>query len=172
MPLEEGTKLGCSWANRWHNVTVLDVYDDEDKVVRIHWDDYGAAWDGDISRDCLIIEKKILAALKKKQANTKPKTDDTTVAESDADLDEESTSDRESKSTSSPTGGHELILTDVGKNRFAVIKIVVELTKLSLTDAKELVENLPFPIMGELTEEEALELQQKIEKAGGQAEIK
>jgi ribosomal protein L7/L12 len=179
-PLEEGTKLGCSWGQRWYNVTVLDVYDDEDKIVRIHWDDHGSAWDGDISRDCLIIEKKVLAALKKKQSTAASAEKEMAVAKSDGDPDDEPESEepkgdskaRTNASPKSSDGEYELILTNVGNNRFAVIKVVVELTKLNISDAKELVENLPFPIAGSLAEEEALQWKQRIEKAGGKAEIK
>jgi hypothetical protein len=65
-PVEKGIKLACNWASRWEPVTVLEVHDDG--TVRIHWDNYGSSWDGDISRDCLIIEKKVLAKL---QASSK-----------------------------------------------------------------------------------------------------
>jgi len=53
-----GIKLGCSWGRRWYSVTVLALHDDG--TVRIHWDEFGGSWDGDIARDCLVIEKKLL----------------------------------------------------------------------------------------------------------------
>ncbi len=63
-PLEEGTKLGANWGSRWYDVTVLAVHDDGS--VKIRWDDYGSAWDGDMARDCLAIDKKVLQKLESK----------------------------------------------------------------------------------------------------------
>lgn len=70
--LEVGMTLGCSWANKWHDVVVVGLNDDG--TVKIHWKKYDATWDGDISRDCLIIHKKILEKQKKSTGDEPEKT--------------------------------------------------------------------------------------------------
>ncbi|MBC7821854.1 MAG: ribosomal protein L7/L12 [Planctomycetaceae bacterium] len=152
-PLEEGTKLGCSWGSSWYDVSVIDVHDDG--TVRIHWDKFGDAWDGDLSRDCLIIDKKVLAKLSKQTAKTAPKGEPATGA-----------------SKSSADGGFQLVLNGYGKNRFAVIKVVMEITGLDIKDAKELVENTPIPLKQGIEKADAEKLRKKITDAGGTAEVK
>lgn len=151
--LEEGTKLGCSWGSNWYDVSVIDVHDDG--TVRIHWDKFGDAWDGEVSRDCLIIDKKVLAKLPKKTANEPPKGEPATGE------------------TKSSTGGtSQLVLSGYGKNKFAVIKVVMEITGLDIKDAKELVENTPIPIKQGLEKADAEKLRKKVTDAGGTAEVK
>lgn len=184
MALQEGTKLGCSWGNNWHDVTVLDVY--EDGNVRIHWDKFGDAWDGDISRECLIIDKRALAKLPKstkapekatttKTATGKSATGKTATAKTGTktagkkgDTDE---SDTDSKTPASD-GELQLVLKGYGKNKFAVIKVVMEITGLDLKDAKELVENTPIPLKQGLDKADGEKLLKKITAAGGTGEVK
>lgn len=63
-PLQPGIKVGCSWASRWYPVTVLALHDDG--AVRIHWDDFGSAWDADLSREDLIIDERLSRTLGRK----------------------------------------------------------------------------------------------------------
>ena len=81
--------------------------------------------------------------------------------------------DPQKKSAPKPekSGACELVLNDVGKNKFAVVKLVMEITELELKDAKELVDNLPFSLKKGLKKEAAQALLKKIESAGGTAEI-
>lgn len=68
LPLEVGTPLAACWGSRWYSVKVLAVNDDG--TVRIHWDDYGDPWDGDIKREQLIIENKTVRKLTSKAKTT------------------------------------------------------------------------------------------------------
>jgi large subunit ribosomal protein L7/L12 len=53
-----------------------------------------------------------------------------------------------------------------------VIKEVRTITALGLKEAKSLVEDLPKPLKEGIGKEEAEEIKQKIENAGGQVDIK
>ena len=55
MMIEPGMALAASWAGKWYNVTVRGVHDDG--ALRIHWNDFGAAFDCDMARSDLIIRK-------------------------------------------------------------------------------------------------------------------
>jgi len=60
--IPKGTSLGACWST-WHLVTVLE--DSPKGPIAVKWKDYSAdAWDCLISRDQLIIEKKVLNKLK------------------------------------------------------------------------------------------------------------
>jgi ribosomal protein L7/L12 len=173
MALQEGTKLGCSWGNNWHDVTVMDVY--EDGNVRIHWDKFGDAWDGDISRDCLVIDKRALAKLPKKaktpEKTATGKTATKTATKTPAKSDEKEESEGDSKPTGAD-GEMQLVLKGYGKNKFAVIKVVMEITGLDLKDAKELVENTPIALKQGIGKADGEKLLKKITAAGGTGEVK
>ncbi len=66
----------------------------------------------------------------------------------------------------------DVVLTDVGAQKIAVIKEVRAVTNLGLKEAKELVESAPKPIKEGATREEAEELKKKLEAAGAKVEIK
>ncbi|MGI6633107.1 MAG: 50S ribosomal protein L7/L12 [Bacillota bacterium] len=66
----------------------------------------------------------------------------------------------------------DVILTDAGASRVAVIKTVRELTGLGLKEAKELVEAAPKAIKEKVTKEEATKAKEALEKAGGKVEVK
>lgn len=163
--LAEGTKLGCSWGQQWYDVTVTELNDDG--TVRIHWDKFGDAWDGDISRECLIIDKRVLSKLPKKSAKEPAKTAAKTSKKSAAKTEEP---DAPAKPVTD--GEFQLVLNGFGKNKFAVIKIVMEITGLDIKDAKELVENTPIPIKQGIDKKEADKLKKKLTDAGGTAEVK
>ena len=63
-------------------------------------------------------------------------------------------------------------LATVGDKKIQVIKEVRAITGLGLKDAKDLVEGAPKPIKEGVKKEEANEIKQKIEAAGGTAEVK
>lgn len=66
----------------------------------------------------------------------------------------------------------DVILTDVGSQKIAVIKEVRAATSLGLKEAKELVESAPKAIKEGIAKEEAEELKKKLEAAGAKAEVK
>lgn len=67
----------------------------------------------------------------------------------------------------------DVILTDMGTNKIAVIKEVrAAVAGLGLAEAKALVEGAPKPIKEGVTKEEAAEIKKKIEAAGAKVEIK
>jgi len=67
----------------------------------------------------------------------------------------------------------DVVLTDVGGNKIAVIKEVRgAVAGLGLADAKKLVESAPAPIKEGVSKEEAEEIQKKLEGAGAKVELK
>ncbi len=66
----------------------------------------------------------------------------------------------------------DVILTEFGGNKIAVIKEVRGITGLGLKEAKELVEGAPKPVKEAVSKEEAEEVLKKLEAAGAKAEIK
>lgn len=67
----------------------------------------------------------------------------------------------------------DVILTDMGGNKIAVIKEVrAAVAGLGLAEAKALVEGAPKPIKEGVTKAEAEEIKKKIEAAGAKVEIK
>lgn len=66
----------------------------------------------------------------------------------------------------------DVILTEAGGNKIAVIKEVRALTGLGLKEAKELVESAPKPVKEGAAKDEAEEIKKKLEAAGAKAELK
>ena len=66
----------------------------------------------------------------------------------------------------------DVVLTAAGDKKIQVIKEVRAITGLGLKDAKDLVEAAPKPIKEGVKKEEADEIKQKIEAAGGTVEVK
>ncbi|MFP4165889.1 MAG: 50S ribosomal protein L7/L12 [Opitutales bacterium] len=66
----------------------------------------------------------------------------------------------------------DVILTDAGSNKIAVIKEVRAITGLGLKEAKELVEGAPKPVKEEASKDESAEIKKKLEEAGGKVELK
>jgi large subunit ribosomal protein L7/L12 len=66
----------------------------------------------------------------------------------------------------------DVILTDSGANKIAVIKEIRSVTTLGLKEAKDLVESAPKPVKEGATKQEAEEIKKKIEAAGGKVELK
>ena len=63
-------------------------------------------------------------------------------------------------------------LVDAGAAKIKVIKAVREATGLGLKDAKALVDGAPAAIKENIEKDEAEELKEKIEEAGGKVELK
>jgi large subunit ribosomal protein L7/L12 len=66
----------------------------------------------------------------------------------------------------------DVVLTGFGDKKIQVIKAVREVTNLGLKEAKDLVEGVPKAVREKVTKEEAGKIKQKLEEAGGTAEIK
>lgn len=64
-----------------------------------------------------------------------------------------------------------VILTDVGKNAVAVIKIVRRVTNLDLAEAKKLVESTPATIAENKLKDEALAIADELQKVGATVEL-
>ena len=66
----------------------------------------------------------------------------------------------------------DVILTDPGAGKIAVIKVVRELTGLGLKEAKELVDGAPKPVKTGVSKEDAEATKAKLEEAGAKVEVK
>lgn len=66
----------------------------------------------------------------------------------------------------------DVVLTDAGEKKVAVIKEVRGLTSLGLKEAKELVESAPKAVLEGVSKDDAEKAKEAIEGAGGSAEIK
>lgn len=66
----------------------------------------------------------------------------------------------------------DVVLTAAGDKKVQVIKAVRELTGLSLTEAKALVDGAPKPIKEKISKADAEAAKAKLEEAGGSVEIK
>ena len=66
----------------------------------------------------------------------------------------------------------DLVLTEIGSNKIAVIKEVRTITGLGLKEAKDLVEGAPKPLKEGIAKAEAEEMKKSLEAAGAKAELK
>ena len=125
-PLEEGAKLGACWGRKWWDVTVLEVNDND--TVRVHWDRFPDAWDGDVSRENLIITKKELSKVRAKAKHAAPKS----VARAD---------EKSNREPSTDESRFRVVLRSFGSGKIAVTRVVVDISGLDLKEAKEFVES-------------------------------
>jgi len=66
----------------------------------------------------------------------------------------------------------DVILTGAGAQKIQVIKVVRELTKLGLKEAKDLVDGAPKPVLEKVAKEEADKAKAELEAAGASVDIK
>ncbi|MFQ5936298.1 MAG: 50S ribosomal protein L7/L12 [Acidiferrobacterales bacterium] len=66
----------------------------------------------------------------------------------------------------------DIVLTAIGSNKVAVIKVVRSATNLGLKEAKDLVESAPATVKEAVKKEEAEEVKKQLEEAGGAVELK
>ena len=66
----------------------------------------------------------------------------------------------------------DVVLTEVGSNKIAVIKEVRTITALGLKEAKDLVEGAPKPLKQGVAKAEAEEMKKTLEAAGAKVELK
>ncbi len=66
----------------------------------------------------------------------------------------------------------DVILTNAGDKKIQVIKVVREITKLGLKEAKDLVDTAPKPVVEAVSKEEAESIKAKLDAVGASVEIK
>jgi large subunit ribosomal protein L7/L12 len=66
----------------------------------------------------------------------------------------------------------DVMLTDSGANKINVIKVVRELTKLGLKEAKDLVDGAPSKILEKAGKDDAEKAKKSLEDAGAKVELK
>ena len=66
----------------------------------------------------------------------------------------------------------DVILTESGANKLAVVKLVKDLTGLGLKEAKDAVDKAPSPLKTGVSKDEANALKTQLEEAGAKVEIK
>ena len=66
----------------------------------------------------------------------------------------------------------DVILTEAGPNKLAIVKLVKDLTGLGLKEAKDVVDKAPSPLKEGVTKDEANGLKTQLEEAGAKVEIK
>jgi large subunit ribosomal protein L7/L12 len=66
----------------------------------------------------------------------------------------------------------DVILTEAGANKLAVVKLVKDLTGLGLKEAKDAVDKAPSPLKTGVSKDEANALKTQLEEAGAKVEIK
>lgn len=66
----------------------------------------------------------------------------------------------------------DVVLTEAGANKLAVVKLVKDLTGLGLKEAKDAVDKAPSALKTGVTKDEANALKTQLEEAGAKVEIK
>ena len=66
----------------------------------------------------------------------------------------------------------DVILKSPGGAKLAIVKLVKELTGLSLKEAKELVDGVPKPVKEGIAKDEAEALKKQLEESGAEVELK
>ncbi|MCW1952926.1 MAG: 50S ribosomal protein L7/L12 [Flavobacteriia bacterium] len=66
----------------------------------------------------------------------------------------------------------DVILTDAGASKLAVVKAVKELTGLGLKEAKDIVDSAPKAVKEGVSKDEAEGIQKSLEEAGAKVELK
>jgi ribosomal protein L7/L12 len=74
--------------------------------------------------------------------------------------------------TKKPSGGYCLTLDSVQGKKFAVAKVVMEITGLDLADAKDAADEAPIMLSQSLTKEKADQFQKQLETAGAKATVR
>ncbi len=66
----------------------------------------------------------------------------------------------------------DVVLTNAGQTKMAVIKVVKEITGLGLKESKEIVDGCPKAVKEGVSEAEAEDIKKKLEEAGAEVEVK
>lgn len=156
----KGTKLSAVWGGKWYVLSVLS--DSDEGPVECHWDNYPGNWNEYISRKSLAISKTDKARLEK-AAGDRP--DGNSVAKKPMD------SDSKPKAKPAENIEFELVLVSVDFTKIKVAKVVMELLKVELKEALEMVNEAPITLKGSMSESDAKAWLRKLEAAGAKAKI-
>lgn len=66
----------------------------------------------------------------------------------------------------------DVILSSIGENKMAIIKLTKEITGLTLKESKELVDNAPKTLKEHVSKADAESIKTKLEEAGAKVELK
>lgn len=66
----------------------------------------------------------------------------------------------------------DVVVTELGQSKIALIKAVAQITNKGLLDAKKMLDTIPLTILKQKTEEEAQKVKTDLEKAGATVELK
>ena len=66
----------------------------------------------------------------------------------------------------------DVVLTETGAQKIGVIKVVRELTKLGLKEAKDLVDGAPSKVLEKVSKDDANKAKASLEEAGAKVELK
>jgi len=66
----------------------------------------------------------------------------------------------------------DVVLTEAGANKLAIVKLVKDLTGLGLKEAKDVVDKAPSPLKSGVSKDEANALKTQLEEAGAKVEVK
>ncbi len=66
----------------------------------------------------------------------------------------------------------DVMLTGAGANKIAVIKVVRELTKLGLKEAKDVVDSAPSAVLSKVSKDDATKAKAALDEAGATSELK
>jgi large subunit ribosomal protein L7/L12 len=66
----------------------------------------------------------------------------------------------------------DVVLTEAGAQKIGVIKVVRELTKLGLKEAKDLVDGAPSKVLEKVSKDDANKAKASLEEAGAKVELK
>ncbi|MDZ4684847.1 MAG: ribosomal protein L7/L12 [Planctomycetaceae bacterium] len=130
------------YSSKWTGAVA--VADSPEGAVEIQWDGRNANWNEFVSRKSLFI----------KPPRDKPAAADAAVP------------------TKKPGGGYSLMLEVTGTKKFAVVKVVMDVTGLDLRDAREAIEEAPILLSQSLTKDAAERFQKQLEAAGGKASVR
>ena len=75
LEVPDGAELGAYWGNRFYKMTLLSSNDDG--TLHVRWNDFGKAWDCDMTRDQLIIAKTEAKKLERQMKTPEKETTET-----------------------------------------------------------------------------------------------
>lgn len=172
-PLEPGTILGLYSQNRWWRVQVQDL--NWDGSVRIRVEGEGNAFDGDIERRCLVIQRPDLVRLENSPtAERSPFLNDKSQQSRPTSTDSPSplVKSPPSKDSGTPTSGkYEVVLKSIGRKKIALAQVLADVGNLEYGDALKALDELPFLVASNLTKADADDIARKLQGAGAMVDV-
>lgn len=168
--LEAGTRCMLVWGRNWNNATVKSVRENGDP--EIHWEGWSTV--EPVTRDSLIISKTVVAQLKAKaakNAKTTPKATATVASKTGKEKDSDPDKKKGDDAGDGEASKYKLILESAGTKKISVTKVIMEMTGLNLTDAKEVADELPIDLKNDLSKADANKWMKKFEDAGATVKL-